>query len=405
MKLLYKLLRQNVSILQTTVFLVVNLLGGVIVLLGIEAYRDFASMPNESNNTLSSNTLVINKHLDSSATISSLLGLRPFFTSQEIEELESLPSVASVGKFVASRCEVAAVLSISSSRISSDIFLEAVPDEYIVGNYTPSKGVCTGWSAGLMGDTIPVIIPRNYLNLYNFGYAASNGMPQVSNDLVGYLPLKLVFKTPKGKIVYDAVICGLTDKFNTILVPWDFLTKANECYVPEGNDEPSRLILGTESSEFDEATFSFLAEKGYIVEGDAMSVKLQNFVYGLLYIIIGIGAVFSVLAFVLLVISILLLIEKNKEKISNLYSIGYSVKQISRIYCLFALLLNVVVWSIAAGVVALVYPYIVGILQVMLSGFEPVSALFVWGVAVVLALAFAFVHSLIIYKNVRKHCK
>ena len=152
-------------------------------------------------------------------------------------------------------------------------------------------------------------------------------------------------------------------------------------------------------------TVSLLEEKGYMVEGDAMSVRLQNFVYGLLYIIIGVGAVFSILAFVLLVMSILLLIEKNKEKISNLYSIGYSVKQISRIYCLFAFVLDMVVWSIAAIIATLLYPHIIGIFQVMSPGFEPASQLLLWTAAIGFTVAFALVHALIIYRNVKKHCK
>ncbi|MBQ5889164.1 MAG: hypothetical protein IIW77_07840 [Bacteroidaceae bacterium] len=404
MKLLYKLLRQNVSILQTTVFFIVNLLGGVIVLLGIQAYCDFRTLSNAGDNGFSSGTLVINKSLSPDATLTSLLGVRPSFSDEEVSELEAFPSVSSVGKFIPARFQVGAILSISSSRMGSDIFLEAVPDEFVIGNYEPAEGTSIRWTAGL-GDTIPVIIPRNYLNLYNFGYATSNGMPQVSNDLVGYLPLKFVFNTRRGNIAYDAVICGLTDKFNTILVPWDFLNEANERFMPGVSDTPSRLILKTEASDFDEATFAFLEEKGYMVEGDAMSVRLQNFVYGLLYIIIGVGAVFSILAFVLLVMSILLLIEKNKEKISNLYSIGYSVKQISRIYCLFAFVLDLVVWSIAATIATLIYPHIIGILQVMSPGSEHASLLLLWVAAIGFTIAFVLVHGLIIYKNVKKHCK
>ena len=100
-----------------------------------------------------------------------------------------------------------------------------------------------------------------------------------------------------------------------------------------------------------------------------------------------------------------MLIEKNKEKISNLSSIGYSVEQVSGIYCLFALVLDIVVWSVAAFVATLVYPYIIGKIQVMSPTFEPVSALLVWLAAIAFAIVFALVHALIIYRNVKKHCK
>ena len=402
MKLLFKLLRRNISILQTLLFLAVNLLGGVIVLLGIEAYRDFASISRNDGDALSTSSIVINKSLSADATLNSIMGLHPSFSEEEIRELESLPSVASVGKFVTARFGVGAVLSIASSRMSTDIFLEAVPDEFVLGNYRPVDGVSCRWSATLSSDTIPVIIPRNYLNLYNFGYAASNGMPQIGDDLIGYLPLQLVVMTPKGRVVYNAVLCGLTDKFNTILVPWDFLNEANDAYAKGTSSEPSRLMLTTDASEFDEDTFEFLAQKGYAVEGDATQVKLQNFIYTLLYIIIGVGAVFSTLAFVLLVISILLLIEKNKEKIRNLYSLGYSVKEISRVYRLFVFVVDLVVWLIAASMAVLVYPMIVDVLNIMSQGYQPLPLSFIWMAAVGFALMFAMLHSVIIYRNVRK---
>ena len=402
MKLLFKLLRRNISILQTLLFLAVNLLGGVIVLLGIQAYRDFASISRNDGDALSTSSIVINKSLSADATLNSIMGLHPSFSEEEIRELESLPSVASVGKFVTARFGVGAVLSIASSRMSTDIFLEAVPDEFVLGNYRPVDGVSCRWSATLSSDTIPVIIPRNYLNLYNFGYAASNGMPQIGDDLIGYLPLQLVVMTPKGRVVYTAVLCGLTDKFNTILVPWDFLNEANDAYAKGTSSEPSRLMLTTDASEFDEDTFEFLAQKGYAVEGDVTQVKLQNFIYTLLYIIIGIGAVFSTLAFVLLVISILLLIEKNKEKIRNLYSLGYSIKEISRLYRLFVFVVDLVVWLIAASMAVLVYPMIVDVLNIMSQGYQPLPLSFIWMAAVGFALMFAMLHSVRIYRNVRK---
>lgn len=405
MKLLYKLLRQNISPLQVAVFLAVNLLGGLIVLLGVKAWCDYSTIVAAGGDALSSGMVVVNKELPASATISSLLGKHPVFSDDEIAELEALPSVASVGRFVAARFEVGAVLTIASARMSTDIFLEAVPDEFITGNYTPVDGVSFNWSAGIGNDTVPVIIPRNYLNLYNFGYAASNGMPQISDSMLGYLPLRLVFRTATGKVSYNAVLCGLTDKFNTILVPWDFLHEANSLYAPGLKDKPSRLMLATNAGEFDESTLGFLSGKGYIIEGDSSPVRLQNMVFGLIYIIIGVGGAFSLLAFILLVISIQLLIEKNRERIYTLYSIGYPVKVISGVYRLVVSIADVAVWTVAATLATLIYPAVADVLRVVSPLFEPASAVIVWSVAICLALMFAIMHSCIIFVNVKKHCR
>ncbi len=403
MGLLYKLLKQNVSILQITAFLAVNLLGALIVLLGVGAYCSFRSI-DSAGSSLSSSSVVINKALPANATINSLLGKSPTFSDDEIEELEEMPSIASVGCFVASRFEVGALLSIASAGISTDIFLEAIPDEFVVGNYTPVDGVPCSWEGGVDAKVVPVIIPRNYLNLYNFGYAASSNLPQISDDMVGYLPLTLVVETGNGRVRHNAVIYGLTDKFNTILVPWKFLNEANALYAPGVKEKPSRLMLTTNASEFDEATLDFLSAEGYVIEGDATPVRLQNFIYGLIYIIVAVGALFSLLAFVLLVISILLLIEKNREKITNLYSIGYSATEISKIYRNAAFVADVAMWLLAAVVATCVYPLLADILRVVSQGNEAVPLVFMWGVAISSALMFAIMHSCIIFVNIKKHC-
>ena len=69
-----------------------------------------------------------------------------------------------------------------------------------------------------------IIIPRNYLNLYNFGFAQSRSLPQLSEGVMGMVNLDIritgVGRTEnfKGKIV------GFSNRLNTILVPETFMT-------------------------------------------------------------------------------------------------------------------------------------------------------------------------------------
>lgn len=405
MRLLYKLLRQNVSVAQLLAFFVVNLLGGAIVLLGIESYRYVSSIDEEKKEGIATGMAVINKALPADATINSLFGLSPTFSDEEIAEIEALPQIEKVGRFVSAQFEVGAVLSIASARMSTDIFLEAVPDEYIVGNYRPVGNKSIKWEANADSDTLPVIIPQNYLNLYNFGYATSNGLPQISDDIVNTLPLKIVCHTPKGRVVYNAVLCGLTDKFNTILVPMSFVEGANVRFAPYESAAPSRLILKTNASEFSEETIELFNTKGYVIEGDTSALKFQNFIFGLIYMIIGIGAVFSLVAFVLLVMSILLLIEKNKERIAGLYSIGYSIGEIARVYRLLAFAVDFAVWAAAAVVATCVYPHIAGLIKAIVPACGPLPMAGMWLAALLLAVIFALVHAIVIQRNISKHCR
>lgn len=404
MKLLFKLLRRNVSTGQILGFLLVNLLGGLIVLFGIQGYRDYNAFSNSGDQLLSSGYLVITKPVGMAQTIGSALGVHTSFSDKEIEELENLPSVASVGRFISAQFEVKASFAIGRANVSTDIFLEAVPDEFIKNDYNAVGGVQHRWSATLDSDTIPVIIPRNYLNLYNYGYATSNGMPQISDELLGVFPLKLRFLTADGWVRYNAVVCGLTNKINTILVPWKFMQDANSSIAPQVEPKPSRLILITETTELDDSLLEYIADKGYVLEGDTSHVRLQSFVSGIIVVVTGIGFLFSFLAFFLLVISIMLLIEKNKEKIRNLYSIGYSVKSIARVYQLLAAVVDVAVWLVAAIVATIVYPSFTEMMQLTSPRFLPASLWWLWLWALLFAVAFLAFHSAVVYRNVKRHC-
>lgn len=405
MKLLFKLLRQNISIWQIVGFMVVNLIGGVIVLAGTQALFDFDSFTSDEDELMSKGSVVISKPVKTSNTLGNFLGLRPSFSKKEISELQNLASVSSVGEFHTLMFEVKAAFAIADSRIRTDIFLDAIPDEFVMKDYTPVGERPLEWKATLESDTIPMIIPRNYINLYNYGFAASKGLPQLSDELIEVFPIKLMFQPDGRNIVYNARICGFSNKLNTILVPWDFLHQMNEKYAPEEVNTPARLVITTEAGEFEQSIFDYFAEKEYLVEGDASHVRLQSVVYTLLWVVIGVGFVFSFLAFLLLIVSVLLLIEKNKDKIVNLYSMGYSVTRIARSYQLMSLVVDLSVWGAAAVVASMIYPVFSNFMVNVSPGFTPLPLWVMWGVAILLAMLFAALHATVVFCQVRKVCR
>lgn len=405
MRLLYRLLRRNVSVFQLAGFSLVNLLGALVVLMGIQGYRDFSSFADAERNILSTGNMVITKPVTAVQTIGSILGLNRNFSKRDIDELRAQPSVSAVGEFVAALFEVKASLSVGGSRMSSEIFLEAVPDEFIVGEYKPVGVAEHTWSAGVESKTIPVVLPRSYINLYNFGFATANGMPQISDDLLGAFTIRLYFTTPKGVVAYNAVVCGLTNKINTILVPWDFMMAANEEYAPEKTSEVSRLILSTNAQEDCNSLLEYLDEKKYLIEGDSSLVRLQSLVYGVIFAVIGAGALFTVLAFFLLAVSMQLIVEKNKVTIVNLYSMGYPVSKIASVYMCMVLAADVVVWLFSALSATFVYPIFTQLISNVSHDFAPVPIWSVWIIAVLLAVLFMLMHGTMIYVQVKKKCK
>ena len=401
MRLLFKLLKQNISVWQLCGFVAANLLGGIIVLIGIQAYVDFENFTDKKNSLLNEGHIVISKPISGTTTLANLLGGRPTFSDEEIKELEEHPAVTEVGRFTAATFSVSGRFSFADLYMSTDLFMESVPAKFIDVEFEEDDT----WSADINSKRVPVIIPRRYLNLYNYGYASTKGLPQLSESLTSSFPITLTIEGNGMERHYDGKIVGYTDRLNTILVPEEFLQQANERYGESEQSQPSRLILKTNVSGQDASILNFLESKGYAVEGDTENIQLQTLVHSILWIVIGIGGTVSLLAFFLLLISIQLLIEKNKEKFTNLNSLGYSINQISAPYLLLVTFINSVVWILAVTAVTLIYPNIFDFFASLSPDLELASFMLLWCIAGGFILFFTLLHRWIIIRELKRICR
>jgi hypothetical protein len=147
-----------------------------------------------------------------------------------------------------------------------------------------------------------------------------------------------------------------------------------------------------------------LTKKGYSIEGDTEALKLQTLVNGILWVVIGIGSVVSILAFSLLLISILLLIEKNKEKFINLHSMGYSVSEIARPYTILVTSVDCAVWLVAIAAISIAYPHLFAFISVISPDMQLTSLLPLWLIAGAFAVVFSIFHNWIIIRQLKRFC-
>lgn len=400
-KLLFKLLRQNISGWQIAGFVIANLLGGAIILLGSQAYRDFDRFMEKESGLLSEGYVVVTKPISGLSTLKSLLGIKPVFSGEEIEKMRQHPAVSDIGLFSTANFQIRGSFSLGELNISTDLFMESVPDKFIDVKFSDENV----WQADIDTDCIPVIIPRKYLNIYNYGYASTKGLPQLGEGLTSAFPISMTLAGNGQTRRYQARIVGYTDRLNTILVPETFLEQANAAFASKEPEPPSRLIVATTSKGRNTSFIDYLEQNGYSIEGDLESLRLQAVVHGILWVVIGIGSVVSVLAFVLLLISIQLLIEKNKDKFINLHSLGYSVSQIAAPYSLLIAAVDVAVWLVSACVVSLVYPELFAFISAISPDVQLASLLPLWIVAAVLALLFVVLHRIVIVRQIRCVCR
>lgn len=405
MKLLLKLLKRNLNVWQVVGFVFANLIGAIIVLMGYKAYQDINDLTENDEGVLSSGFIVLSKPVNGMTTITSAVGIDNYFSKSEIEELEKLPSVKGVGCFKAANFEVDAKIDWKGLRLSTDVFLESVPNEYIDVDINNIPNV-DGWAADVNDENciVPVIIPKSYVALYNFGYASSRGLPQISENVLTNFPITLILKGNGEVREYKAQICGYSARINTVLVPEQFIDDANAVFAPDVEPTPKRLIVAVDAKKESDELLEYAGSKKYTIEGGDV-VRVQTFVNVVLIVVIAIGALVSLLAFSLLLISILLLIEKNKEKFINLHSIGYSVEQIAAPYQMLTLVVDVVVWVIALLVAMALYSSFESMLIIISPEFVANSSLYMLVPALVLCLLFVIMHRYMIKRQIKRICK
>ena len=66
--------------------------------------------------------------------------------------------------------------------------------------------------------------PENYLSLYNFGFAQSQGLPVLSKGLIDKFTFGLRLSGNGKEATFSSRIVGFSAKINSILVPEDFLS-------------------------------------------------------------------------------------------------------------------------------------------------------------------------------------
>lgn len=337
-------MRQHVSVAQLVGFALANLCGMVIVLVSVQFYKDVLPVFTQGDSFMKKDYLIVSKRV---STLGSVVGRSSAFSSAEQAELEEQPFTKSVGAFTPARFRVSAGMGMQGMQLSTALFFESVPDAYVDTDLE-------GWSFSPGQEEIPIVLPRNYLNLYNFGFAQSRSLPQLSEGVLGMMKLDIRIsgrgqvRQMKGRIV------GFSDRLNTILVPEAFMNWANATYGDQKEAGPSRLIVEVKNPA-DDRIAKYLKDKGYETEGDKLDAgKTTWFLKMIVGIVMAVGLVISVLSFYILMLSIYLLLQKNTKKLETLLLVGYSPARVARPYQLLTVALNAVVLALGLLVVSLV---------------------------------------------------
>ncbi|MDE5808322.1 MAG: hypothetical protein K2H76_09405 [Muribaculaceae bacterium] len=338
MNFISRLLRKNISPARIAGFILSNFIGLAIVLGGLIFYLDARSIWDSEDSFIRSDYLVINKKVTSENTFKGASS----FSEDEVKEILGQPWVRKAAPFSTAGYRVKASLSQGGRGMSTAMFFESIPDEYV-----DVPKAQWSWKEG--SDEVPLIISKDYLTLYNFGFASAAGLPQMSEGLMSGIPLSITLSDESGTntVTLHGRVAGYSNRLNTILVPQNFMDWSNHLLsgAPDNsnnsnnsdssnnsNKAPSRMIIDV-NSPGDVAINGFLERHDYEVAGDKSAAAASFLLKLVVGIVLAIGGVITILSLFILMLSVSLLMEKNRDKLHSLLMLGYPLGKVGAPYC------------------------------------------------------------------------
>lgn len=339
MSLVWKLLRQHISIAQLAGFFFANLFGMFIVLLGLQFYTDVKPLFSQEDGFLKPEYLIVSKRISGMSVLSA--GEKFGFGNEDVQDITSQPFCKSVGAFTASQYRVVCSMGVDGvARFGTDMFFESVPDRFVDTDLTR-------WKFDPEEGVIPIVLPRTYLAIYNFGFAQSQSLPKISEGIVGMIDMVILLQGNGQQQRLKGKVIGFSTRLNTILVPESFIKWSNDKFAPDADLTPNRLIVEVKNPT-DDAIVQYINKHNLELEDDKLDAgKATYFLRVVTILVMCVGMLISILSFYILMLSIYLLVQKNTEKLRNLLLIGYSPVRVSLPYQILTVGMNGVVLALS----------------------------------------------------------
>lgn len=304
-----------------------SLLGFFLVIVAAQLFADFKTMVTSSEQAIGSQFLVINKQV---SVLNSLKLGKTTFSPDEVQELKSLKSIKKVGEFTANQFEAIASMTMpggnSNATMRTELFLESVGDDFL-----DVKPEDWNWEEG--NEMIPMILPTDFINLYNFNFAPGRGLPQLSKGTIQLAIFDIDIRGAKGSAHFKGRIAGFSNRITSVLVPQSFMNFANKSFGNIPNSAESyRIIVEAKQNELP-AIQKHLEDAGYETNQELLkNGKFGSLLQAILTIVavLGIFVMFvSVSAFLLYV---QLAITRSKYETETLLHQGYPHSKIINWY-------------------------------------------------------------------------
>ena len=391
-QLLKKIIKAGVGrfrFIMATVGLGVALL---LILLAVQTQADFNDLLyGKYNENETADFLVINKAITQQAQASK----DNAFTAAEITDVKKQPFASSVGLLSAARFSVQAQSYSDMFPFRSDLYFEAVPDEFI-----DVKSDSWKWETGQ--QDIPVIIPSFFLDMYNTGMASTReDLPLLNLDLIKLIPVKILIDGNGQHAEFTGHVVGLTDRINSILIPQTFMDFANKKYGYKETTKVTRMIIKTNDPS-DTRLTTYLEKNNLNTNADKTRFgKVRKAVDIVVSVVSSFGVIMLLFALLVFSLFIQLTIASTKTEIELLITLGASPGQLGKFLMRQFFPVNVLIMLIGLALISVLQYAAWSFLKKQNMFVSPYISLYTIGAAIAV-LAMVWV---VYFTTIRKYVK
>jgi hypothetical protein len=172
---------------------------------------------------------------------------------------------------------------------------------------------------------------KDFLNLYNFGFAPSQGLPQMSASTIGLVRFSINIGGPGGERSYLGRVVGFSDRINSVLVPLSFLNWANDKVAGTAQAPSYRLLLRVKDAN-DPAIAQYLEKKGWVANGEQLAMSRAGGK------VVAAGVALAVVAILFLLVAVSQMLGQLRftmaarvYELSVLKQLGYEAHHLQRV--------------------------------------------------------------------------
>jgi hypothetical protein len=297
-------------------------IGTTLLLISVLIWWNFRELlyGKDKNDSLGSTYMVIGKRVTSQN-----MGIAnaTLFSANEIADLRKAPQVEDIGLITSNRFPIYAVMG-GNLPLATDLPLECVPDKFI-------DNMPAGWHWEPGNTYLPIIVSSQFLFDYNYMFAPSQGLPQLSQESVKSLALSLQIGNKENGETVIAHVIGFSDRISSVLAPQSFIDYGNTKYSKPGSQDAHSQLIVKAKDPSDKGFTDYLQQHDYTTNPENLRWSKMRAIVETVTSATGILALLlmgiSTLVFILF---IELTIARAQRSLTLLLQIGYGPRYLSR---------------------------------------------------------------------------